>query len=175
MDKMEKVESLREKTGVSYTEAKAALEANGDDLLEALCWLEQHGKTQMVGASCSTQDREPPQEEPQPEQPRDPGPFARGFQSLWEGLVSLFRWGNANQLVMTSKGGRREFGVPLTLFIILLVACFWVVVPLIIIALFFGNRFSFEGPELGRDDVNDAMGRATDFAESIKQEFQEKK
>lgn len=175
MDKMEKVESLREKTGVSYTEAKAALEANGDDLLEALCWLEQHGKTQMVGASCSTQDREPPQEEPQAEQPRDPGPFARGFQSLWEGLVSLFRWGNANQLVMTSKGGRREFGVPLTLFIILLVACFWVVVPLIIIALFFGNRFSFEGPELGRDDVNDAMGRATDFAESIKQEFQEKK
>lgn len=177
MDQLEKVESLREKAGVSYTEAKAALEETGGDLLEALCWLEQHGKAQMVGASCSTQDREPPPEEPQPdtEKPHEPGPFARGFQSLWEGLVVLFRWGNANQLVMTSKGGRREFGIPLTLFIILLIACFWVVMPLMVIALFFGNRFSFEGPELGKDNINDAMGKATDFAESIKQEFQEKK
>ena len=53
MDQMEKVESLREKTGCSYSEAKAALEETGGDMLEALCWLEQHGKTQLVGASCN--------------------------------------------------------------------------------------------------------------------------
>lgn len=177
MDMMEKVESLREKTGVTYTEAKAALEQNGGDLLEALCWLEQHGKTQMVGAFCSTEDREPPREEPQPENdpPRQEGAFKQGCRSLWEGIVNLIRKGNQNQLVMTSREGRREFSLPVTLFVILLIACFWLVLVLMVVALFFGNSFSFEGPELGKEEINDAMGKATDFADSIKQEFQEKK
>ena len=175
MDMMEKVESLREKAGVSYTEAKAALEQTGGDLLEALCWLEQHGKTQMVGASCSTQDREPPQEEPQPEThgPQE-GAFRQGCRSLWQGIVALIRKGNQNQLVMTSREGRREFSLPVTLFVILLIACFWLVLILMVVALFFGNSFSFEGPELDKDEINDAMGKATDFAENIKQDFTEK-
>ena len=48
MDQMELVESLREKTGCSYSEAKAALDETDGDLLEALCWLENHGKAQMA-------------------------------------------------------------------------------------------------------------------------------
>ena len=54
MDQMEKIETLREKTGCTYTEAKAALEASGGDLLDALCWLEQRGKSMVVGAYSST-------------------------------------------------------------------------------------------------------------------------
>lgn len=171
MDQMEKVESLREKTGCSYSEAKAALEETGGDLLDALCWLEQHGKTQLVGASCSTEDREPPRQEAEPETKasQEPGPFAQGCRSLWDGLVSLFRKCNQTELVMTSKSGKREFGVPLTLFIILLLVAFWVVVTLLIVALFFGNRFSVEG-SLSHEDVNEVLGKATDFAESIKEE-----
>ena len=56
----------------------------------------------------------------------------------------------------------------------MLIACFWLVLILMVVALFFGNSFSFEGPELGKDEINDAMGKATDFAENIKQEFTEK-
>ena len=37
MDQMEKIETLREKTGCTSTEAKAALEASNGDLLDALC------------------------------------------------------------------------------------------------------------------------------------------
>ena len=44
---------------------------------------------------------------------------------------------------------------------------FWPVVILLVVALFFGNRFSLEGT-LGRKDVNEVLGRATDFAESVK-------
>ena len=36
MDNLEKVEKLREKTGVSYEEAKEALEANNYDVLDAI-------------------------------------------------------------------------------------------------------------------------------------------
>ena len=167
MDQMELVENLREKTGCSYSEAKAALDEAGNDLLEALCWLEQHGKTQMVGASCSTEQHREPEPEPERKENTAPGPVAEGFHSLWEGLVSLLRKCNQTELVMTSKGGRREFGIPLTLVMILLVVAFWVVIALIVVALFFGNRFSVEGA-LHHDDVNEVLGKATDFAEDIK-------
>ena len=44
MDNLEKVEKLREKTGVSYEEAKAALEATNYDVLDAIIYLEKNGK-----------------------------------------------------------------------------------------------------------------------------------
>ena len=44
MELLEKVEKIREKTGVSYEEAKAALEACGEDVLDALVYLENQGK-----------------------------------------------------------------------------------------------------------------------------------
>ena len=171
MEQLELVESLREKTGCSYSEAKAALEETGGDLLEALCWLEQHNKTQLVGASCSTENRESSgtQTESVPEQEREPGPVVNGFKSLWEGMILLIRKCNQTELVMHNKTGRKEFGIPLTLFIILLLVAFWVVLALVVVALFFGNRFSVEG-SLGYDDVNEVLGKATDFAEGIKEE-----
>lgn len=177
MEQMELVELLREKTGCSYSEAKAAIKESGGDLLDALCWLEDHGKTKLTGASCSTEDKEPPK--PQPEaQPKaektGPGPFARGMRSLWEGLVSLIRKCNQTELIMTGKTGRREFGIPLTLFIILMMFAFWAVAVLLVVALFFGNRFSVEGT-LAHEDVNEVLGKATDFAEGIRDEFKENK
>ena len=38
MDNLEKVEKLREKTGVSYEEVKEALEANNYDVLDAIIY-----------------------------------------------------------------------------------------------------------------------------------------
>ena len=173
MDQMELVETLREKTGCSYSEAKAALEATGSDLLEALCWLEQHNKTQLTGVSCSTEQREAPKQE-EPEQKKEKkarsGAFAEGCRSLRDGLVSLLRKCNQTELIMTNKSGKRELGIPLTLFIVLLLVAFWIVVALIAVALFFGNRFSVEG-DLNRGDVNETLGKATDFAESIKEDM----
>ena len=174
MEQMELVERLREKTGCSYSEAKASLDESGNDLLDALCWLESHGKIQLVAASCSTEEREMPKQEPepQPKKKTGPDPVTEGFKSLWEGLVSLIRKCNQTELVMTGKAGKREFGIPLTLFIILLLLAFWVVVALIVVALFFGNRFSVEG-KLGSEDVNEVLSKATDFAENIKDEFKD--
>ena len=174
MDQLELVERLREKTGCSYSEAKAALEETGGDLLDALCWLESHGKTQLVGVSCSTEDREPPKAEPEAPaaDKKKNNPVSEGFKSLWEGLVSLIRKCNETELVMTGKNGRREFGLPLTLFIVLLLVAFWVVIALIVVALFFGNRFSVEG-RLSHDEVNQVLSKATDFAEGIKDEFKD--
>lgn len=171
MDQMEKIETLREKTGCTYTEARAALEATGGDLLDALCWLEQRGKSMVAGAYSSTAQESQP-EQPQPEPPREDGAFAKGCKAFWDGIVELIRRGNRNRLIMRDKNGQQALALPVTLFVVLLVAAFWVILPLMVVGLFCGCRFSCEGPDLGREDVNRAMGKATDFAEDIKKEFQ---
>ena len=45
MDQFEKVEKLREHADVSYEEAKDALEKSNWDILDAMIYLEQNGKT----------------------------------------------------------------------------------------------------------------------------------
>ena len=49
------------------------------------------------------------------------------------------------------------------------VALSGLVVAAVVVALFCGMRFSFSGP-MATEDLNDAMGKATDFAEGIKEE-----
>lgn len=54
MERIELVELVREKAGVGYADAKEALDANGDDLLDALVWLEVQGRSQTRSAYAST-------------------------------------------------------------------------------------------------------------------------
>ena len=51
----------------------------------------------------------------------------------------------------------------LTVLVLLLVFAFWVCVPLLVIGLFTGFRYSFSGPELGRENVNRAMDKAAEM------------
>ena len=45
MENFDKLQQLVAKTGVSYEDAKAALENNNWDMIDAIIWLEQQGKT----------------------------------------------------------------------------------------------------------------------------------
>ncbi len=54
MEQLEKVEKLREKTGVTYDEAKIALEANDWDVLDAIVYLEKQGKIKSPNISSYT-------------------------------------------------------------------------------------------------------------------------
>ena len=59
MDHLEMVEKLAQKAGVSYEDAKMALEACGWDMLDALVYLEKLGKTGYGAAWYSTDGPEP--------------------------------------------------------------------------------------------------------------------
>ncbi|MDP4152758.1 MAG: ubiquitin [Bacillota bacterium] len=56
MTNLEQAEKLREKVNVTYDEAKAALEATGGDLLEALIYLERNGKVRKPVAVAKTEN-----------------------------------------------------------------------------------------------------------------------
>ena len=55
MDDLEKVETIRTKCNVSYTDAKAALDAADGNVLDAIIWLESQGKTQTMSAHAATE------------------------------------------------------------------------------------------------------------------------
>ena len=183
---MELVEKLVEKTGVSYGEAKAMLEKTDWDILEAIIRLESEGRVQGAKTaqySTSNEANETKQEQSgngtnerrhQHRQNRDNCEtgenFRKSAKSFGDFLKDVFDKGNHNCLLVHRKN-EKIIELPVTAFVILLVFCFWVVIPLMVVGLFLGCRYSFSGNELGRDSVNNAMGKATDIADNIKSEF----
>jgi len=172
MDHIEMVEKLREKTGLSYEEARAALERADWNLLDALIALEKEGKTR-AGASYKTDANTAPhaQTDGTTETVKTTPPrFRDHVRKLWRWIVTLFHKGNRNYLCM-EKNGRRHFELPVTLAVLLLIALFWFCIVMLVVALLCGCRFSFSGPDLGNEKVNNVMDKASEVADSIKAEF----
>ena len=188
---LELVEKLVEKTGLSYTEAKTALEKTDWDILEALISLEASGRisggktAKYTTNAAETENKEETngkeekkgreyRENRENRRKRDRcetgNNFKRTSRSFGDVLKYIFDKGNSNCIEMY-RNDEKKLAVPVTAFVLLLIFCFWVIIPLMIVGLFFGCRYSFSGPELGRDSVNSAMGKATDFAENIKNDF----
>ncbi|MEG1384972.1 MAG: DUF4342 domain-containing protein [Oscillospiraceae bacterium] len=156
-------EKLVEKTGVSYAEAKEALENNGWDILEAIIWLESQGKVKdgKTTSAYTTQKKE---------QTVNTDKFKESAKSFGDWICSVINKGNTNCLEMYRRG-EHKLSIPITVFIVLLIFGFWVVLPLMVISLFFECRYSFSGSELGKESINSAMGKATDIADGIKTEI----
>lgn len=175
MATLEQVEKLREKTDVSFEEAKAALEASGDDLLEAIIYLERQGRVQSpVGggyySSQNTQQQDYTYSEAGGPPPKNGGSFKEAMGKLGRFLAKVFHIGNTNYLV-AEKNGAMLFECPVTALVLLLLFFFWVVVPLFVVSLFFGFHYRFRGNEMGTDGVNKVMDGASDTVEDIKKNF----
>jgi len=166
MTNLEMVETLREKANVSYEEAKAALEASNWDLLDAILLLEGEGKIPSETAIYSTRQKElPPAEEPQ-----DHKGFRDGIRWLGQAFRKLLHIGNTNQLVI-SRNDKECFSLPVTVFAVLILCSVWTILIAMLISLFFGVRYAFRGPDLGKESINRVMDKAGDMAENVKEEF----
>ena len=62
----------------------------------------------------------------------------------------------------------RVLALPVLILAILLLFLFPATTPLLIVGLFFGFRYRFEGLDSRAEGINDAMGRVADGAESLK-------
>lgn len=167
MDHIEMVEKLRQKANISYEEAKAALEANNWDLLDAMIALEKQGKVHDDPSTYSTADKA----EDAKYQPVNATASAKdkndGFHNFWESCKEIFHKSWVNKFCV-SKNGVHAVEMPIILFIALLIFGFWIVLPLMIIGLFFGCRYLFVGEDIKSEDVNNVMSKATDCAQEIK-------
>lgn len=160
MEHFEMVEKLREKAHVSYEEAKAALEASGWDLLDAMVYLEKDGKIDQGQAASFTTREEPRPQQTRPDHGK--GAFARLIDML-AGLINKM-----NEISLQVRRGKQVlFQLPLIAFLLLLIFAFWFTIPAMVVALFFGVTYRFVGIN-GVDGVNRVMDKAADMAENIK-------
>ncbi len=164
MTEYEKVEKLREKANVSYEEAKAALEQTNWDLLDAIVYLEREGKLNDDGAVHHSTKAETASS-PEPEQKSR---FSERASTLWSQCKRLIQIGNENCLVIHHKG-KQVISLPLTAMVILLLFMHAWLLVILAAGLFFGLRYSIHGEQLGKPEVNEAMDKAANAAENMRE------
>ena len=165
MTHYEMAEKLAEKMNVSLEEAKTALEACDWEMLDAALILEkEHGAANERAYSTRP---DPEEERSRREEAKE---RRRGVvNGLGEMLRSAVNMGNRNRFEVR-KNDETVLEMPVLVLVLLMLFAFWVCVPLLVIGLFAGFRYSFSGEELGRDSVNSAMDKAAEMAEKVKEE-----
>lgn len=181
MTTLEQVEKLREMANISYDEAKTALDATNGDLLEAIIYLEKQGKVNPPTgggyySSQKTSDANTGSDndfcrEKQNVKCDGRETFGSFLKKVGKFCMKLIRKGNANSFEVL-KGEESKASASVTAFVLLLIFIPWITIPLLIIGLFFGFRYRFNGPDLGGNTVNDAMNSAADAAVNLKKSME---
>ena len=171
MEMLEKVERLREKANVTYEEAKAALEQTGGDLLDAMVLLERQGKVKEPAQSTFSTEYEEQKEyikvrDKVDEQEKSAPSLGRTIGRLFRGLIRFIR---QTTFVVTKKDNV-IFTMPTLVFALFLFFFWEILAPVMIAALFFEVRYSFEGEEEA-EKANSILHKAGDFANDVRSEF----
>ncbi|TGE31398.1 ubiquitin [Desulfosporosinus sp. Sb-LF] len=177
MTTLEQVEKLCVMANISFEEAKAALDAANGDLLEAIIYLEKQGKVKApTGGGYYSSEKTIDSSagayketcwEKQHYNHHKGKSFISVLKKIGEFCLKMIRKGNTNSFEVL-KGEERKASFPVTVLALLLIFAFWVTIPLIIIGVFFGLRYRFNGPDVSCTTVNDAMNSAADAAENLK-------
>jgi uncharacterized membrane protein len=189
MEKLEKVELVREKCNVSYEEAREALEKCDYDVLDAIVLIERAHKpveptTSFAEAAKpeAAQEETPvaeevPMDEPEFEVPyestttKSADPKSSKVADAWKAFCATVKSLVTRGLEMTfvmERHGNRVLSLPVLILVIGMLA--WgATIWLLIIGLFFGFRYHIEGAGAFTVDVNKVMDKAADTADEIKQ------
>ncbi len=164
MDTFEKVEKLREKANVTFEEAKAALDEANGDLLDAMIILEKQGKAEERKESYSTKedaslmvvDGEEPREK------KHGNAFTDKLKALWHKSCENY--------FVIEREDKTILNIPIWAFIIILAFTWHVTVVVMIVALFFGCKYSFKGAAEMKF-ANDVCDKASEAADKVKEEY----
>ena len=172
MATLELVEKLRQHADVTYDDAREALDASGDDLLDAIIYLEKKGKIQApkTSGAYKTEKQAQAQQTAQPKQHAKRVTFGQLMKRFFSWCMKIIKKGNENSFVIY-QNNRETGSAPVTVLVLLLVFCFWVVVPLMLVGLFCGLTYRFRGKELenvGNRVMDTVAGAANDIKQSMK-------
>lgn len=161
----EQIEKVAQFSGVTWDEARAALEQAGGSPLDAVILLEQHGRSKAVpGGAYST--RAGVQQESAPVgasglpvkktahrkyTAREVGDAVKGFlRNCTRITVDIWR------------GEDLLAGVPLVVCVLLFVVAFWLMLALALVGLALRCRYHISGWEGNTADINRTMDQVTD-------------
>lgn len=180
MEMLEKVELIREKCNVSYEEARNALTACNGDVLDAIVMLENEHK---VTERMPTVEQREPEAAPEvtyelPEAAAGTGYTANAqaqaspsANSAWRRFCAKCKelWNAGMEMTFVAeRKGERVLALPVALVVLGMLlwgATLW----LMVLGLFFGLRYRIEGDGRAAQTVNDAMDKAADAADNIKE------
>ncbi len=165
MDTFEKVEKLREKANVTFEEAKAALEEANGDLLDAMILLERQGKAETQKETYSTKEESTEVlvvDQPENKEKKRGNTFTDKVKALWHKSCENYFVIEREEKVMLN--------LPIWVFIIILIFSWHVTIVAMIVALFFGCRYSFKGVDEMKT-ANTVCEKASEAAEKVKEEY----
>lgn len=172
MERYEMAELLSKKAGVSLAEARQALEDSEWDMLDAMIALESKTRAAQPQAVVVSGGPEPgaysapAQTQPVTAPKKDPV-LTNGFAEIWEYIKKFFLLLVRTMFTVTRKD-RELMSFPVIWLVVLLIACFWVTLPALIIGLFFGCKYRFEGKGKASDAANKAMASIEDVVEDVR-------
>lgn len=169
MEHIEMVEKLTQKADISIAEAKELLESCNWDLLDAMIELEKAGRTYEPAAAARSNESESKYEVVCATASQENG-SGNKKESAWRRFCrfvkSLIRKGMDNHFVV-EKEEKEVINIPVLLFVIIAAVFFWISVILLLIGLFCGYRYSFRGKELGKENINNGMKKASEIAQNL--------
>ena len=177
MTQCEMTEKFSERMHMTQEEARTALEAGDWNMLTAAHLLEQEKirriqEMEEVSAACEAGTAQAAaQEQPETAESADRAENRRRghvLGNLGGHIRRLVACGNRNHLVVR-RGEAAILELPLTAVVALLLCAFWVCVPLLVVGLFAGCRYSFRGQDLNRESFNRALDKVADAAERLKE------
>ena len=177
MDKLEKVEKLREKTGVSYEDAKNALEACDYDLLDAIIYLEKLDKVKAPEVESFTTGAEQ-QTSTEFEQAQQKYTNDCNKVTFGQMMDKFFKWcgkvlkKSVDSTFIVERRGQTMINVPVL--VIALILAFWVVLPLLVVGLFCECRYHFEGIGDINVNLNSACDKVADSVDNLKSDVNNK-
>ncbi len=187
MENFEMVEKLAEKAGVSYEEAKAALEESGGDILDAMIILEKKRKAaeenkepevkaaevsaEAVNRNAGSETRNDEFESRKEEWKKERKSGWDNFKAEVKRIAEL----SVRNTFQVRRKGETLIAIPTLALIALLIFAFWFTLILVVIGLFFGCRYSFESKSKTAETVNEFLDKAADTAETIKKDFSQEK
>ena len=174
MEQLEKVEKLREKTGVTYEEAKKALEENQWDLLDAIVALENQGKIKGPQMSAYSTDRDQFGDFEKAAQDYEESSsrmtFGQAADKFLKWVGGMIKKGSEN-FFEVKKDGKDILSIPVLVLVIVFLVAFWLVSILLVVGLFCGFQYSFRGNIAKTIDINSACDKASKTCENIKKDF----
>lgn len=167
MEHYEMAELLSAKAGVTLAEAREVLIQCDWDMLDAMVELERRGGMKLVDVQVgrSAGDGAGPRRVKNAAG-REPI-LTNGFAQMWHYIKRFFILLGETTFVVIRRE-KEVLSVPVIVPAILLVCCFWLTLPALVGAMFFGCKYQFRGKKAA-EAANKAMDKLGGVVDSIRE------
>jgi len=169
MTRLEMVERIREKTGVTYEEAREALEKANWDMLDAIVTLEKDKPAaEPINEPVYVQDnaQEAPKPVKKPVRRVNTGDIGSKVAAALRWVGNLIKKGESNHLEISHKD-EVIMEISLVSLILIFLLSWWIPSILIVVGLFTGYKFRVTGSGAAGRIVNNVSEKASQKADEI--------